>query len=120
MYIYNIIYYNVILFVGICQMRNQPAMFYLLLIIFYFHPAPAKLTRHQLNPSQEDWAVKFDEYIGDQVGIEFMPGVYEVQDDIFISNVSNFSIKGDSSSTPNIIVIFQCNNLSSWVIANSS
>ena len=47
-----------------------------------------------------------------------MPGIYDMQENVLITNVSDLIIKGDSSSR--LCVTFSCSNLSSWIITNSS
>ena len=84
--------------------------------ILHFHPVPVDSVSHQLNST--DWYIKFQEYVSDQVRIQLMPGIYDMQENVLITNVSNLTIEGDSSSR--LWVTFSCSNLSSWIITNSS
>ena len=99
------------------MMREQVSVMHMLLVVLYFYPILAKQTSYQLNSTQ-GWFIMFKKCLNNHVRIEFMPGVYEVEEDILITNVNNISIMGDSSSTP--LVTFTCSNLSSWIITNSS
>ena len=99
------------------MMREQVSVIHMLLVVLYFYPVLAKQTSYQLS-STKDWFIEFKKCLDNHVRIEFMAGVYEVEEDILITNVNNISIAGDSSSTP--LVTFTCNNLSSWIITNSS
>ena len=98
-------------------MREQVSVLHVLLVVLYLYPVLAKPKSYQLNSTQ-NWFNNFEECIGNHIRIEFMPGVYEVEEDVLITNVNNFSIVGYSSSTP--LVTFICNNLSTWIITNSA
>ena len=98
------------------MMRKQVSVIHLLLVVLYCYRILAKPISYRIN-STHNWSINFKMYVGDQVRIEFMPGVYEVQEDTVISNINNFSITGDSYSASH--VTFSCSN-SSWIIANSS
>ena len=98
------------------MMKKQVPVIHMLLVVLYSYPVLAKSTSYQL--STQDWPTKFEWYAGNQVRIEFMPGVYEVQDDTLIANINNFTITGDNSGAS--LVTFNCSNSSSWIIANSS
>ena len=99
------------------MMREQMSVIRMFLVVLCFYPVLAKPPSFQLSSTQ-DWFIKFNKYVGNHVRIEFLPGAYEVQEDILITNVNNFSITGNSSSAS--LVTFTCNNFSSWIIINSS
>ena len=85
--------------------------------ILHLHPVPAdSLISYELNST--NWFIKFQGYVGDQVKIQLMPGIYDVHKNVLITNVSNLTIEGDSSSGS--CITFSCSNLSSWIITNSS
>ena len=45
--------------------------------IFHSHLVPVdSLISHQLNST--DWCIEFEKYIGDQVRIQSMPGIYHI------------------------------------------
>ena len=99
------------------MMRRQLSVAHLLFVTLHLCPVPVELLSYNIH-DQEDWSAKFKQSVGSQVQVIFMPGIYEVSDDTFISNVNNFSITGNNSTASH--VIFSCSNLSSWIIANSS
>ena len=85
--------------------------------ILYFHPVPVdSLASHQLNST--DWYIEFQEHVGDHMRIQLMSGIYDMQENVLITNVSDLTIEGDNSSR--LCVTFSCSNLSSWIITNSS
>ena len=95
------------------KMRSQESVVLLLFGVLYLYPVVVR----SILLNSTDWSDKFKEYVDNQVSIKFMPGTYEVEDDILITKVSNFSIEGDRSSGG--YITFNCSNASSWIIANS-